>query len=226
MLETAKKPCIGISMEGRLATWYAKMTRKDMHEFQNLAGDLKKELPKGSRILEIAPGPGFLSVELAKLGDCKVTGLDISQSFVKMASQLAKKEAVGARFIHGSASDIPLEDDFFDFIVCRAAFKNFSQPLMALNEMYRVLKPGARAFIIDLRKDTSMAEIVSYIDGLHVSKMNAWLMRATFKHMLLKRAYTEDQFRKLSFESKFKSCRILKTPIGMDITLQKEPAPN
>jgi ubiquinone/menaquinone biosynthesis C-methylase UbiE len=217
----AKKPYVGISMEGGLATWYAKMTRKDMDEFRNLACDLKKDLPHGSRILEIAPGPGFLSVEMAKLGDCKVTGLDISQSFVKMATQYAKKEGVIARFIHGSASDIPLEDDSFDFIVCRAAFKNFSEPLLALNEMHRVLKPGARAVIIDLRKDTSMSEIVAYIESLRISKLNAWFMKMAFKHMLLKRAYTEEQIKKLGSESMFKDYEVVRTPIGMTITLQK-----
>ena len=156
-------------------------------------GSWRADLPANARVLEIAPGPGYLSVALAKLGPFKITGLDISQSFVKMASQYAKREGVTARFIHGSASDIPLEDGLFDLIVCRAAFKNFSEPLKALNEMHRVLKPGGRAIIIDLRKDASWDEIVAYVDGLHISRTNTWMTKFTFKHMLLKRAYTEGQ---------------------------------
>ena len=110
-----------------------------------------------------------------------------------MASEYAKREGVTARFIHGSASDIPLEDGMFDLVVCRAAFKNFSEPLKALNEMHRVLKPGGKAVIIDLRKDASWEEIVAYVDGLHISRANTWMTKFTFKHMLLKRAYTEAQ---------------------------------
>ncbi len=50
---------------------------------------------------------------------------------------------------------MPFESETFDFLLCRAAFKNFTEPLQALREMCRVLKPGGRALIIDLRRDTS-----------------------------------------------------------------------
>ena len=216
---SAKKPYRGISMEGALACWYTKITRKDLNEFENLAGKLAKDLPEDARVLEVAPGPGYLCVALGKLGPYKITGLDISQSFVKIASENAKKAGVVARFIHGSASDIPIEDCFFDLIVCRAAFKNFSEPLRALNEMHRVLKPGGRALILDLRHDTSWDEIVSYVNGLNVGTWNSWMIRMTFKHMLLKRAYTAQQMESLAAASDFQSCQIVKTPIGMEIQL-------
>jgi ubiquinone/menaquinone biosynthesis C-methylase UbiE len=221
-MEAAKKPYRGISMEGGLATWYAKITRKDLSEFERLARELAATLPRSARVLEIAPGPGYLSIALAKLGTFKVTGLDISQSFVQMASQYAKREGVAARFIHGSASDIPLEDGLFDLIVCRAAFKNFSEPLKALNEMHRVLKPGGRALIIDLRKDSSWEEIVAYVDGLHLNGVSTWMTKFTFKHMLLKRAYTEAQMTSLVGQSDFKTCEIVTTPIGMQVILIRQ----
>jgi len=103
MEAAAKKPYRGISMEGGIATWYTKMTRKDLSEFERLARQLAADLQPGARVLEIAPGPGYLSVALGKLGRFKITGLDISQSFVQIASQYAKREGVTARFIHGSA---------------------------------------------------------------------------------------------------------------------------
>jgi len=223
MPASARKPYRGISMEGGLATWYAKITRKDLSEFERLARarELVQVLPRNSRILEIAPGPGYLCIALAKLGPFKVTGLDISQSFVRMASLSAKREGVVARFIHGSASDIPLEDGLFDLIVCRAAFKNFSEPLKALNEMHRVLKPEGRA-VIDLRKDASWEEIVAYVDGLKISRTSAWMTKFTFKHMLLQRAYTEGQMTSLVGESEFKSCEILRTPVGMEVNLIRQ----
>ena len=37
---------------------------------------------------------------------------------------------------------MPLPENTFDYLVCRAAFKNFSEPGAALGEMHRVLKPG------------------------------------------------------------------------------------
>ena len=52
---------------------------------------------------------------------------------------------------------MPFEDNEFDFVLCRAAFKNFSEPVAALREMHRVLKPGGKALIIDLRRDTPVS---------------------------------------------------------------------
>jgi ubiquinone/menaquinone biosynthesis C-methylase UbiE len=222
MHASARKPYRGISMEGGLATWYAKITRKDLAEFERLAQELAKDLPANARVLEIAPGPGYLSIALAKLGPYKISGLDISQSFVQMASEYARREGVTARFIHGSASDIPLEDGLFDLIVCRAAFKNFSEPLKALNEMHRVLKPQGRAVIIDLRKDATWQEVEAYVDGLHLGAANTWMTKFTFKHMLLKRAYSEAQMSDLAVQSDFKSCEIAKSATGMKVRLLRE----
>ena len=236
MQSSARRPYVGMGMEGRIATWYAKTTRKDFSEFERLAAELANQLAPNSRVLEIAPGPGFLSVALAKfgpfcryprefpdrgacVGGLKITGLDISQTFVQMASQYAKQEGVVAHFIHGSASDIPLEDGLFDLVVCRAAFKNFSEPLQALNEMHRVLKPGGKAFILDLCKDAPWQEIEDYVKRSGRSPFDAWMTKFTFKHMLLKRAYTEKEMESLVQGSDFKSCQIVRDPIGMEVTL-------
>ena len=62
-------------------------------------------------------------------------------------------------FRQGNASHTPFADDTFDFLLCRAAFKNFSDPLGAVREMYRVLKKGGRAVIIDLRRDASRKSV-------------------------------------------------------------------
>jgi ubiquinone/menaquinone biosynthesis C-methylase UbiE len=220
-MNRAKKPYVGISMEGPLASWYAKTTAKDLAEFERLARELAAGLPNGARVLEVAPGPGFLSVALAKLGPYEITGVDISESFVRMASEYAQKEGVSVRFTHGSASDLPLEANHFDLIVCRAAFKNFSEPLRAINEMHRVLKPGGQALIIDLCKDASWKEIVAYVNGLKLSRTSAWMTKFTFKHMLLKRAYTEESMKALAAKSEFGAWEITRNAVGMEVRFRR-----
>src|SRR6202000_710820 len=129
-----------------------------------------------------------LAIELAKRGRYAVTALDVSRTFVEIARRNAAEASVKIDFQQGNFSAMPLPDDTFDFIVCRAAFKNFSQPVAAMNEMYRVLKPGGSALIIDLRKNASMDDIDAYIGGLDLGWMNSLIYRMTFRHLLIPRA--------------------------------------
>jgi ubiquinone/menaquinone biosynthesis C-methylase UbiE len=211
----------GWGMEGPVARWYAKTTRKDLGEFQVLAQRMAEDLPGDARVLEVAPGPGYFSIELAKRGRRSLTGLDISKTFVEIARRNAEKEGVQVDFQHGNASRMPFQDGSFDLIVCRAAFKNFSAPVAALREMRRVLRPGGKAIIIDLRKDTPLAAIDDYVAKMHTNAVNAAIIRWTFRLMLLKRAYTERDFQSFISESGFEKYDIREAPLGFEIALFK-----
>jgi ubiquinone/menaquinone biosynthesis C-methylase UbiE len=208
-------------MEGWIARWYTDTTRKDLPEFQSLAKSLAAELPDQSRILEVAPGPGFLAVELAKAGDFEVTGLDISKSFVEIARHRAAREGVKVDFREGNVAAMPFESGAFDRVICRAAFKNFSQPVAALQEMRRVLKPGGKALIIDLRKDAPVASIDAYVNRLHLSLFSRLMTKWTFRLMLLKRAYTLGHLRELIRQSGFRKPEIFEDEIGFHAWLRK-----
>jgi len=205
-------------MEGCVARWYEKNTAKDMKQFRGLADRIAGLLSAASAVLEVAPGPGFLSVELAKRG-LTVTGLDISKTFVGLARKNAEKSGVHVRFEHGNASRMPFADQSFDFLVCRAAFKNFADPIGALKEMRRVLKPGGRGLIIDLRRDASMADIAKYVDGLEVSLPNRLFMKLVFRYLLLPRAWRADAFAKMLEQIPFRHTEIIPNAIGMEIWL-------
>jgi len=211
----------GVGMEGRVAAWYAKNTLRDIAEFQALAHRLTSNLPDDARILEVAPGPGYLSIELAKRGQHRITGLDISKTFVEIATENARRASVNIDFQQGNASAMPFRKDTFDFIVCRAAFKNFSQPVAAMNEMYRVLRLGGRALIIDLRKDASMNDIDTYIDGASLGWTNSLIYKLTFRYMLIPRAYSKQQFGEMAARSQFGTAEIEASGIGLEVTLVK-----
>jgi ubiquinone/menaquinone biosynthesis C-methylase UbiE len=85
-------------------------------------------------------------IELAKLGNYKIAGLDISKTFVEIAQKKAKEAGVNIEFSLGDGAHMPYDDETFNFIICRAAFKNFKEPIGVLNEMYRVLKENGKAF--------------------------------------------------------------------------------
>src|ERR1700727_2481225 len=182
------KPHADRGMEGMVAKWYAANTAEMMKEYIELAQRISRQLPEGSSVLEVAPGPGYFCIELAKLGTYSITGLDLSHTFVKMAAKHAAQTGVSVDFKQGSASKLPFPSNTFDFLVCRAAFKNFAEPLCALQEMCRVLKPGGRGLIIDLKRNASPQEINQGIDAMGLKWFNKIMTKAVFKTMLIKSA--------------------------------------
>src|SRR5277367_2685050 len=159
MPATPAKGYKGLGMEGLIARWYARNTGRNIGDFRRAAQEVVPQLPEGADVLEVAPGPGFWAIELARLGSYHVVGLDISKTFVRMATENAAKAGVAVTFREGNASAMPFDANSFDFVYCRAAFKNFSEPSAAIKEMYRVLKPGGTATIVDLRRDASPQSI-------------------------------------------------------------------
>jgi ubiquinone/menaquinone biosynthesis C-methylase UbiE len=116
---------------------------------------------------------------------------------------------------------MPFAGESFDFIYCSAAFKNFSEPVKALDEMYRVLRPGGAAVVVDVSKDASLDEIDTYVKQSGRSRIDAWMTKWTFRHVLLKRAYTKDEFGRMAAQSRFGICQINVVPIGFEVRLTK-----
>jgi ubiquinone/menaquinone biosynthesis C-methylase UbiE len=212
----------GVGMEGFVARSYdrnAKITGAE--HYRAWASLLAGKIPPGSRILEVAPGPGYLAIELAKRG-YGVTGLDISRTFVGIAKRNAAEAGVEADFRLGNASDMPWEAESFDALACTAAFKNFAEPARALMEMERVLKPGGAAWILDLKREASDRDIDAYLE--REMRLKGWTklwMGWTFKHFLRRRAYGRAQWEVFLAQTAFAEKRISETGIGFELWLVK-----
>ena len=218
---TTVKAYKGIGMEGAIATWYARNTAQDRNRFVDTARLVTERARPGSEILEVAPGPGFLAIELAKRR-YRMTTVDISATFVRMARENAAKAGVTLDVRQGNASQLPFADDSFDFVICTAAFKNFGDPIGALDEIHRVLRAGGEAAIIDLRKDATRTDIDAEVSKMGLSWWNALVTRWIFRFFLLRRAYTREQLERLARESHFQRCQLLLTGIGSELRLRKQ----
>lgn len=218
---TTTKAYKGLPMEGLIATWYAKTTLKDLKRHKLMAKQLVEKIPANGKVLEIAPGPGYFCIELAKLGNYKITGLDISKSFVEIARKNTAEAGLKIDFREGNVSAMPFEDNTFDFTFCQAAFKNFSEPVKAIADMYRVLRPGGLSVIADLRREAPSEEIDREVKGMGLGSINQFLVRWTFDQMLLKSAYSIDEMRSMVAQTPFGKCKIDRSGVGFQVWLEK-----
>lgn len=217
MKNIRKKKDVGIY--GLAAKGYDRNSRKSrIPEMQSYANEVEQYVNKGANVLEVAPGPGYLSIELAKRG-FNVTGVDISPDFVQIAKRNAEEADVSINFLEGNASSLPFEDRYFDFDICSAAFKNFKEPVKALCEMHRVLKLGGTALIIDMNHEATNDDI-----NKEVSKMKGldkYIVKFAFKTFLKQGAYTKEEFEEMINETPFGKYSIRKEGIGLYVYLHK-----
>ena len=207
-----------LEIEGAKAKMYDEMTRQHrIAEMQEQANEVARHIQAGDSVLEIAPGAGYLSIELAKLGNYKITGMDISKDLVEIASSNAKEAGVDIDFRQGNVSNMPFHENEFNFIVCVLAFKNFKEPIKALAEMYRVLKPNGTALIMDLNRNASMKVTKKVAENMGLKGMMAYVAGAIQKQG----AYTRKEFESFISQTRFKEFVIKDTDMGFSIYLNK-----
>jgi ubiquinone/menaquinone biosynthesis C-methylase UbiE len=211
-----------LAIEGLTARWYNRNTKNHrMKEMKEYAALVAMDLKPGDRVLELAPGPGFLSIELAKMGNYKIVGVEISKTFVDIARDNAREAGVDVDFRQGSASDIRFPDNSFHAIVCTAAFKNFREPQLALAEMYRVLRPEGTVLIVDMNRAATNAQVEELVEEMKAKGLEAMFLKITFKYFLRKGAYTKGELTAMLSPIGWRSVDIEEEGIGFRIWLKK-----
>jgi len=211
-----------LGIGGFMARWYDKNTRQHrMAEMKAYAKEAAGHIRPGASVLEIASGPGYLSIELAKLGNYIITGMDISRDFVEIARRNAKEAGVAVEFQQGNVAEIPFAENRFDFIICTAAFKNFKDPVKALNEIYRVLRLKGTALIIDMNRNASNQQVQASINEMGLRGLARLNISLTFRYFLRKGAYCKDDLAGLISNTPFKDYDIKEVGISLDVYLRK-----
>ncbi len=94
---------------------------------------------RGSRVLDVASGPGYAAAAAAGLG-ASVVGVDMAPAMVELARRLHPT----LEFRVAQAEALPFEDDVFDAVVSNFLAPHLSRPERAVAELVRVLRGGGR----------------------------------------------------------------------------------
>lgn len=122
------------------------------HQPSALKMELLKGIKKGYAVLDIGCGNGFMLPEVLRKGG-RYVGLDVSDKLIKIAEKRYSAEIKkGAKFLTGDALKLPFKKASFGFIFSFAVLHHIpsaEKQLKFLSEVYRVLKKGGRAVIVN-----------------------------------------------------------------------------
>ena len=112
-------------------------------------------LPAGALVLDVGTGPGTVPWMIA--ADCPhvaVTGVDLSPEMVSRATSAAATGPSDADRVSFQVADVaalPFDDRSVDLVVSSISMHHWTDPAAGLREVVRVLRPGAQAWIYDVR---------------------------------------------------------------------------
>lgn len=108
------------------------------------------EFLKGAKCLDAGCGSGRFTIAMAQLGAHSSVGIDISERAVREATERSRRLGLGeaAIFRRGSVIDLPSEwTSSFDFVCSSGVLHHTLNPMKGVEEIFRVLKPGGRAYL-------------------------------------------------------------------------------
>lgn len=116
------------------------------------------KLSPGMKILDVGCGTGNFSIKLAQRG-CKVVGIDISDEMLEIARSKARQMNLDIEFYNMDVYKLGFEANSFDAAFSMAAFEFIDKPIVALDEMLRVVKDKGQVLIGTISGDSKWGEL-------------------------------------------------------------------
>ncbi len=168
--------------------------------------------------LEAGSGPGYLGLEwLLRTRDTSLVGLDISPDMVALAKDHTRELGLTDRATHilGSAEAIPFEDNALDAVFTSRSLHEWLNPCSIFTELWRVLKPGGRLYVSDLRRDLSPTAR-NFLEKWVKSEVILASLRAS-----IGAAYTVSEVMALLNMTELAGCEVTETSLGLCVTGMK-----
>ena len=164
-METRKKPLPSFKHEGEGKKEFVQKMFNDissrydfLNHFLSLGMDIywrkkfiqKLNIQSGQTILDVACGTGDIGLEILKKNNIELINLDFAKNMLDIAEIKAQdKRLKNIQFIQGDAEMLPLGNESIDCLTIAFGFRNIANHDKALEEFYRVLKPGCMLGILE-----------------------------------------------------------------------------
>ena len=143
-------------------------------------------LTKTMTVADLGAGDGYLTLEAAK-NSKKVFAVDISGGMLgKLKEKAEKKGLKNIVLLEGDAIDIPLNDSSVNIVSASMFLHHIEEPAMAAKEMHRILKPGGKVFLADLKRhsnDEFSLEMHDLWNGFTRSELVKWFENNGFENI-------------------------------------------
>ena len=127
--------------------------------YQRAVADLAASLPAGARLLDVGTGPGYLLSYLAReRPDVHFWGLDLDFKMIRLARR-GNPPPASLAWVVGDARALPFPDGTFHQVIVTLSYHIWPEPLVGLEEIWRTLRPGGRAWIYELKQETTAADL-------------------------------------------------------------------
>jgi SAM-dependent methyltransferase len=152
--------------------------------YRSVAADVAAAAPPGGRVLDVGCGPGHLANRLTRDHGLEVTGLDLDPSMIDRARANAEQAVAAERrptFVVGGVAALPFPDSSFDLVVSTLSMHHWADATAGQAEIGRVLRPGGRALVWDIRpgvvplhrhQPDPLAEVAG--SPLHLASATPW----------------------------------------------------
>jgi len=157
-------------------------------------------LARNSVLLDAGCGIGGSARLLAEKFGLQVVGIDLAPDFIETARTLTRwcgmnkaNQNTTIRFQQGSVLDLPFGNHCFDAVLCQHILMNIEDKARALEEFYRVLKPGGRLILHEVTKGPGPAPAmpVPWAADASISFLPSW---DTLKMQIIRAGFEEEHF--------------------------------
>ena len=141
-------------------------------------------IEQGKVAADIGAGTGFVSEGLIQKG-LKVIAVDRSEEMLDQMKEKFKNNN-GIDYRQGEAEDLPIETNAVDYVMANMYLHHVNNPLIAIKEMARILKPGGRLVLTDLDEHDFQFLKVEHHDrwmGFKREDVKRWLLEARLKNI-------------------------------------------